>query len=84
MDLGVCVLMRDSRTSRWVRRLEIVYQDKSRVLTPMGEPDQSQKVVVPGVLLTLAGKELSNVIEITPLPAFDRVLAGILQQQTSA
>lgn len=74
MDFSACVLIRDSRTSRWVRRLEIAYQGKSRVLIPMGEPDPSQNVVVSGVLLTLAGKQLSKVIETEPLPAFDRVL----------
>ena len=58
----------------WEVEQSFLYQGQEWGLFPEGEHAAKQKFTVTGVLLSKAGREIANAIELEPVPQYDEAL----------
>ena len=69
-----CVATRSAETLGWNVPIGFTFQGHSWGLIPIGEREPNQELRVSGVSLTRAGRELSKVVELEPVPQYDQTL----------
>lgn len=72
MDYRACIAMKISE--KWTVPVPFVYQGRSWGLVPNEERENKEEFRVNGVAMTVAGRELSRVIELVPVPEYDEAL----------
>ena len=81
MDYKPCRAIRISESLPWTVPLVFAYQGRSWGLIPNDESGESKSFRVHGVALTVAGRDLTRVIDLVSVPAYDEALISFFTEQ---
>lgn len=81
MEYRVCITIKAG--DAWTVRVPFMYQGRNWGLVPNDEEDDKvqKKLRVHGVALTVAGRELSRVIDLVSVPSYDEALVSFFTDQ---
>ena len=81
MKLCIGVLVRGYEQQNLLVRAPFRFQERYWVLVPSSRRKAGSEYKVSGVALTQAGKELFNIVECEPMPAYHQAMAGYFAPQ---
>ena len=81
MKLSIGVPVPESKQQNLLVRIPFRFQERYWILVPSSQRKVGSEYRVSGVALTQAGKELFNIVEREPMPAYHQALAGYFASQ---